>query len=104
VITIPKSKLTAAHRALEAIGFSKQHERIMQLLKIEGDTEYRCMMGFENADDDAQYEVHFSFMSRKIRTGAKTVPASDIRVVSYDDLPASVQETIQMAEEALEQL
>lgn len=104
MITIPKSKLATAHQALEAIGFTKQHERIMQLLRIEGDMEYRCMMGFEDAEDDAQYEVHQSFMSRKIRAGAKSVPANDIRVVSYDDLPATVQQTIQQAEEALETL
>lgn len=103
MVVFPKDKLDDAHARLKDLGFEVQHQRILRYRKTLGGTEFQCMVGFESETENL-FEANFSFMKRPVTPGEKVAQATNIQVISRDDLPDDINQVISKAENELSTL
>jgi len=103
LITFAKSKLQEAQRTLSELGFAQQHQRIFHYLFTEETVVFQCVLGFEEVSSDL-YEVSLSVMQRPNPKNKQAIALEKVRVIELDEAPESLQEVLQQAEVALENL
>ncbi len=95
------SQLQQAQEILLRHGFSKQHERIFSMDRVEGGRGVQCLVGLDRADDPNQLEINVRCLERPVEPGKKGADIARVRVIDVEQAPASIRSAAEAALAAL---
>ncbi|MBX6352772.1 MAG: hypothetical protein IRZ10_05500 [Thermoflavifilum sp.] len=101
---VARERLQEAQEILLQHGFSKQHERIFSRDERDANRAVQCVVGFDDSDDPAAYELSVRCLERPAGGGRRGVDIEKIRVIDPKDAPPALAAAIEEVLRALQPL